>query len=144
MKTHTIKTPTAELLLVELPENIERDYSLIYGTNPEETYLSFRKNAEFKPPQKSEKLENGIWKLLGKPDEIREEDAKQLVQAINVGTSTRYVPSVKFYNSVRRAYFETAKESLLSFLGSEITEQFDKTRTLVFVKKIDRWKQSKF
>ena len=66
MKTHTIKTPTAELLIIETSEQIilnitATGYMLRDNSTNEEIFIEG-------------------YTLLGKPDEIREEDIEQLVE----------------------------------------------------------------
>lgn len=96
MKTHTIKSENAELLVVELPET-GSTFDILTAINSEtEGYT-----------------------LLGKPDEIREEDAKELVKEFQFGT--KEYPHLCFLD-YKTDYFHcfSAKESLLSLLESEI------------------------
>ncbi len=60
------------------------------------------------------------YTLLGKADEIREEDSRELVQCINVGTTNKYVASVNFFNNVNNRYYNTATESLLSAVETKV------------------------
>ena len=74
MKTHTIKTLKAELLIVELPEKYDLEWM-----NDEKyirAIIDSRNHIE-------ERLGNSpvSYTLLGKPDEISEDDAKELVES---------------------------------------------------------------
>lgn len=93
MKTHTIKTPTAELIIVEPSQSwglkVGEEALLIY----DHTKKVFGKTHTFK----------GSYTLLGKPDEIAENEKWDV-----------YKP---YKGSMEK---ETTKESLLSFLDSEI------------------------
>lgn len=117
MKTHTIKTPTAELLIVELPECASTLPCEIINGN---TYISYSP-APFAPPTNLELLANGNWKSLGKPDEIREEDAEPLVEYLGITYDYLGMPSHtwKHYGQDYDAT-HTAKESLLSLIETEI------------------------
>lgn len=96
MKTHTIKTPSAELLVVELPET-GSTFDILTAINSEtEGYT-----------------------LLGKPDEIREKDARKLVERIGVGDPAYQGDWFVDYHDDEYMY-ETARESLLSLLHTEI------------------------
>lgn len=106
MKNHTIKTPTADLLVVELPRVC--DYKLtkemIFIMDKERSTIH-----RFK----------GSYTLLGKPDEISENDAKELVD------KDPWVWSFESYRdySIKPTKYNTlitAKESLLSLIESEI------------------------
>lgn len=130
MKTHIIKTAKIELLIIELPEN--------GNTFDDLTLLNY---------------ETEGYTILGKPAEIREDDARELVQKISFG--------FKNYKSKDIEFFLHAKESLLSAIESEIhwenpikvhtwasentdiyhkqwheaeSRTFDRSRTLIFVK----------
>lgn len=104
MKTHTIKTPTAELLIVELPEGSE-PLGLIGNS-----FFYYEKDMVKEDYPKSLTLATS-YTLLGKPDEIREEDAKELV----------YQDDGEFADYKHDAnWFSTATESLLSLLETEI------------------------
>lgn len=96
MKTHTIKTPIAKLLVVELPETGSTFDILTVINSETEGYT-----------------------LLGKPDEIREEDARKLVEnPIDKWGDDKY----RFLDYNHEGFYDlfTAKESLLSLLESKI------------------------
>lgn len=98
MKTHTIKTPIAELLIVELPET-GSTFDVLTALNSEtEGYT-----------------------LLGKPDEIREKDAKDLVEIKDKMEREMGKPIIfyKDYNDDSKYYFRSVS-SLLSLLETEI------------------------
>lgn len=123
MKTHTIKTPIAELLVVELPEDstLIEIFGLIGAdeNNSPDYHLTLYKFSDYT--------------LLGKPDEIKEEDARELVKAFEFGTE-KY-PHLRFFiHKTDYSDWFTATESLLSLIESEIDEQFDFKRTLIFIK----------
>lgn len=149
MKTHIIKTPTAELLIVELLENT-KSWEFLDGNFWADDKQLFING--FTP----------FHTLLGKPDEIKEEDVKDLVkQSIHTGLFAHYVKGIP----VNVYCYKTAKESLLSLLETEIywdvnpkqfgiyamtptgikdtgyddwyeaeSRTFDKNRTLIFLK----------
>ena len=102
MKTKLISTLKKELLLVELPEN---GY-----------YEEYRDGIEVRDFLTDEVLTLADYTLLGSPDEIKEEDVKDLVEKI---TTRQY----KNYGYVPH-YFEyllsTALESFNSALEKEI------------------------
>lgn len=97
MKTHTIKTPTAELLIVELPET-GSTFDVLTAMNSEtEGYI-----------------------LLGKPDEISEDDAKDLVE-IKDKIEREIGKPIFFYKDYKdesRYYFRPVL-SLLSLIESD-------------------------
>lgn len=118
MKTITIKTLKKELLVIELPTT--------------ETKISIGLHCiGIKPPPigKDASDINGYYhiytemfhgfKLLGSPDEIKEEDARDLVEETEMGVklnSKKY--KYRAYDS--QLGYATATESLLSALESEI------------------------
>lgn len=110
MKTHTIKTPKAELLIVEPPIS----WGLVRGEESlliyDHTKKVFGKTHTF----------NGDYTLLGSPDEISEEDARELVESQTFGKG--HVSYMDYKSSKRNArlFGRTAKESLLSLLETEI------------------------
>ena len=78
-------------------------------------------------------LKHDGYTLLGKPDEIKEDEAKELVEETEMGVklnSKKY--KYRAYDS--QLGYATATESLLSAIESEITESFDFKRTLIFIK----------
>lgn len=93
MKTHTIKTPTAELLIVEMPEKIDRCWVLVHSNH---IWINNRETGDIHRVK-------GSYTLLGKPDEVREDEKWDV-----------YKP---YIGSIEK---ETAKESLLSLIESEI------------------------
>lgn len=113
MKTHTIKTPTAELLIVELPRvcDYELDDEMLWVINLEN---GFTYRAE------------GSYTLLGKPDEISEEDIKELVEWGDADPSgDRFIIGYRSYfdgysDDVPLFTCKTPTESLFSLLESEI------------------------
>lgn len=119
MKTHTIKTPTAELMILELPKEAFNAYS-IYVREDDETSICYRWNSDVNDLRVF-KIK-GSYTLLGKPDEIREEDAMEVVHEVE-----GYNPVLKKFHKAYRLYngriiraTHTAKQSLLSLLESEI------------------------
>lgn len=107
MKTYKIKDLLKkELLIVELPRvcDYELDDEMLWGINLEN---GFTYRAE------------GSYTLLGKPDEISEENAKEFVERIGDGDPCYQGDWFVNYQD-HESMFETAKESLLSLLESEI------------------------
>lgn len=117
MKTITIKTLKKELLVIELPTA--------------ETKISIGLHCiGIKPPPigKDASDINGYYhiytemfhgfKLLGSPDEIKEEDVKDLVEQIGEGQTVK-MDGFKNYKN-KYLWCLTATESLLSALESEI------------------------
>ena len=115
MKTITIKTLKKELLVIELPTA--------------ETKISIGLHCiGIKPPPigKDASDINGYYhiytemfhgfKLLGSPDEIKEEDAEELVEISERYGCENYNKKDEFSNS----YFISAKDSFNSALESEI------------------------
>ena len=101
MKTKIISTLKHELLIIE---------------HPEETYFEvFKHGILFKDHLSAEReFIEGSYTLLGKPEEIMEEDARELVESFGRGNLKRF----KGYN--KKQFEKTAKESILSLLESEI------------------------
>lgn len=106
MKTHTIKTPTAELLVVELPET-GSTFDILTAINSE--------------------IEG--YTLLGKPDEISEEDAKELVETKQYGSHPFFCTLDYRYKGKNKDGFNPGfcaddgyqfRRSLLSLIESEI------------------------
>lgn len=135
MKTHTIKTPTAELMIVELEKGARKTAAFIVDVNGDPI------------------LDN--YTLLGKADEIREEEARELVEERTDIEGNCYYEDHGIVNGTT----PTATESLLSAIESvvfwenpfgeskyfhgEYTDNgriaaelrtFDRNRTLIFVK----------
>lgn len=101
MKTHTIKTPTAELMIVELPRVC--DFDLYH----DKIYI-------YDHEAKEGKSIDGSYTLLGKPDEVKEEDAMELVEA-----PEPYWEDNKNQKVIGNAEWSYTK-SLLSLLESKI------------------------
>ena len=106
MKTATIDLMKKELLIVEIPE---------------ETYYEvFKHGILFKDHLESEReFIEGSFTLLGSPDEIKEEDVKDLVQYL---TRRDLTITPKNYSKGKDGRFEdiTFTESILSALEKEI------------------------
>ena len=153
MKTLEIKDLLKkDLLVVELPEKYNLDYT--YYREDDETEIAFYLGDDCVQL----KLFKGSYTLLGKVDEIREEDARELVEA-----PEPYWEDNKNQKVIGNAEWSYAK-SLLSILESEIYwsnpikiiprgeapehervknqnefeeaehKTFDRNRTLIFVK----------
>lgn len=145
MKTKIISTLKKELLIIELPEN---GY-----------YEEYRDGIEVRDFLTDEVLTLADYTLLGKPDEIKEEDARELVESpIDKWGDDKFRFLDYRYDGCYDLF--TATESLLSVLESEIywdvnpidikgqtfsnehenkwqqaqEKTFDKNRTLIFVK----------
>ena len=106
MKTKIITSLKKELLIIELPE---------------ETYFEvFKHGILFKDHLEAEReFVEGSYTLLGSPDEIKEDEAKELVEGTEMGVklnSKKY--KYRAYDS--QLGYATATESLLSALESEI------------------------
>ena len=139
-----------ELLIVQLP-NRTTDFSVV--NNDEATLIcAFH---EYEGCLKMKEIPKG-YTLLGKPDEIKEEDAVEIVQqSLHTGLFAHYVKDIP----VNTYCYKTATESLLSAIESvifwenpfgeskyfhgEYTDNgriaaelrtFDRNRTLIFVK----------
>lgn len=104
MKTHTIKTPTAELLILELPEG--------WIFNAYKDQIGFCN--EINKPITQIKG----YTLLGKPDEIREEDVMELVESWESVAEDGTKVFENYLTDVPKK--RTAKESLLSLIETEI------------------------
>lgn len=104
MKTATIDLLKKDLLIVELP----RKSDLEIFPNSIEIYNQFTGQEE---------TIKGSYTLLGSPDEIKEEDAKELVKT---GSYTTTFWNYKTNDTHKSNQLRTAKESLLSALESEI------------------------
>ena len=99
MKTKLISTLKKELLIIELPE---------------ETYYEvFKHGILFKDHLESEReFIEGTYTLLGSPDEIKEDDAKELVNLHESGYYKDYINGNNF--------FTLPSKSFISALVSEI------------------------
>ena len=101
MKTYHLKDLLKkELLIIELPEN---GY-----------YEEYRDGIEVRDFLTDEVLTLANYTLLGKPDEIKEEDAEELVEIFDLSYYVNY------NHPTRGAYTLTALESFHSALESEI------------------------
>ena len=99
---------------------------------PEGTYFEvFEHGIYFKDHLNAErKFIEGSYTLLGKPDEIKEEDVAKFVhQSIHTNLFAHYVKGIP----VNTYCYKTALESFNSALEKEITEPFDFKRTLIFI-----------
>lgn len=104
MKTATIDLLKKDLLIVELP----RKSDVEIFPNSIEIYNQFTGQEE---------TIKGSYTLLGKPDEIKEDDAKELVeQSIHTGLFAHYVKDIP----VNTYCYKTAIKSFNSALASEI------------------------
>ena len=109
-----------DLLVVELPEKYNMDYT--YYREDDETEIAFYLGDDCVQL----KLFKGSYALLGKVDEIREEDAAVLVEWGDADPSgDRFMIGYRSYfdgykDDVPQFTSKTAKESLLSLLESEI------------------------
>lgn len=121
MKTATIKDLLKkEVLIIEWQDDYEIVGRIIFGKSNQKGVLENLFNLDG-------------YTILGKPDEIKEEDAKELVQYL---TRRDLTITPKNYSKCKDGRFEdiTFTESLLSAIEIEITESFDFKRTLIFVK----------
>ena len=151
MKTKIISTLKKELLIIELPEGTDMKDPIQILKNKGNHLVYSKHNGHI---ISRNKLPDGEWTLLGKLDEIREEDAEELVEPFD------FSYYVDYNHPSRGAYTITATESLLSALESEIywnvnpidikgqtfsnehenkwqqaqEKTFDKNRTLILVK----------
>ena len=152
MKTYHVKDLLEkELLIVQLPHRTT-DFSVV--NNDEATLIcAFH---EYEGCLKMKEIPKG-YTLLGKPDEIKEEDAVEIVQqSLHTGLFAHYVKDIP----VNTYCYKTATESLLSAIESVIfwdvnpidikgqtfssehtnrweeaqSRTFDRNRTLIFVK----------
>ena len=105
MKKRLIKTLKNEILVIELPE---------------ETYFEvFKHGILFKDHLEAEReFIEGSYTLLGSPDEIKEEDVKDLVkQSLHTNLFAHYVSGINPPNIYQ---YKTALESFNSAIESEI------------------------
>lgn len=130
MKKATIKTPIAELLIIELPRVCD------YGLTKEGLFVKEHGS------HLSDYIE-GSYTLLGKPDEISEEDAEKLFyNPIDSTNLTHYANLRNLFSlleseiywenpwGVNGAHLDSYKD-----LWHEAQEKtFDKNKTLIFVK----------
>lgn len=116
MKTHTIKTPTAELMIVELPK--DSTFRELFGV-----IVADENNS---PNYHLIEYKFSDYTLLGKPDEISEDDAMKLVELGDANPSgDRFVLGYRSYfegyeDDVPQFTCKTATESLLSAIESVI------------------------
>lgn len=153
MKTKIISKLKKEVLVIEFPEG----YELAGVTNGAIYYYDNQMNYEDYPLSI---LVEGSFTLLGKPDEIKEDDAKKLVHLHENGYYKDYIngnnfftlPSKSLLSSIESKIFwenphgkeEPTKSYFLDENGSFLHESkqwkeaqektFDKSRTLIFVK----------
>lgn len=150
MKTKIIRGLKKEVLMIELPEG----YELAGLTNSAIYYYDNQMNYEDYPLSISV---DGKYTLLGKPDEINEEDVKPLVEEISSMYGSYYCTEYKDYITDSISYgYKTALESFFSAIEKEIywvnpltneihapdikewqeakEKTFDRNRTLIFVK----------
>lgn len=104
MKRHVIKTAKVELLIVEMPRAY--DFDIRDG----EIYI-------YDHESKEKESIGGSYSLVGEPDRISEEDAKELVK---MGSYISTFWNYKTNDNHKSNQLRTAKESLLSLLESEI------------------------
>ena len=110
MRTKLISTLKKDLLIIEFPEG----YELAGVANGVIYYYDNQMNYEDYPLSISVE---GSYALLGKPDEIKEEDAMELVeQSIHSGLFAHYVKGIP----VNTYCYKTALDSFNSALESEI------------------------
>lgn len=150
MKTYEIKTPTAELLIVQLPYRAT-DFSVL-DTGEALAVCAFDENDDCLDVKGISK----DYTLLGKPNEIKEEDAMELFyNPIDSTNLTHYANLRNLFSLLEsEIYWDVNPISqYLVFIGnvSEIDKQialqkqkrrfeeaeqktFDKNRTLIFVK----------
>ena len=108
MKTKLISTLKKDLLIIELPKWYK-------SFNYQKPLLEVRGDE----PNLAELLSLGRYELLGSPDEIKEDEAKELVEETEMGVklnSKKY--KYRAYDS--QLGYATATESLLSAIESEI------------------------
>ena len=115
MKTRLISKLNKELLIIELPKGAKMLPPEIINGN---TYISYSP-ALFAPPTNLELLANGKWKILGKTDEIKEEDVVDLCDRIGINNPLADCDFFAHYGN-DETMFETAIESFHSALESEI------------------------
>ncbi len=137
MKTKVITGLKKEVLVIELPE---------------ETYYEvFKHGILFKDHLESEReFIEGTYTLLGKPDEIKEEDVRSLVSDFDAFENSKYYYLHGFWKLIEKEIYwvnpnRDIKSSVLDMtLGMwEIKKRFleaqektfDKNRTLIFIKK---------
>ena len=104
---------------------LEREYKLLYSSNPKNDFVPLKDNYNNYDQRKKEEKPNlveflslGRYELLGKPDEIKEEDAKELVETLWNGF--RNYSEGGSVGNYQRLVYKTALESFLSALKKEI------------------------
>ena len=156
MKTYHIKDLLKkELLIVELPKETDMKDPIQILKYKNDNYVVYSKYNGHMISR--HKLPEGSYILLGKPDEIREEDARELVEKVmNCQHFQNYKGRKE--NDFANLWCKNATESLLSAIESEIywenpippfakqgekisakwyeaeSRTFDRNRTLIFVK----------
>lgn len=114
MKTIEIKDVLKKgLLVVEIPEKYNLDYT--YYREDDETEIAFYLGDDCVQL----KLFKGAYTLLGKPDEIKEKDANELVDKVMQSQHFQNYKARK-EKDFAKMWCRTAKESLLSAVESEI------------------------
>ena len=104
MKTKTISKLKKELLIIETPKDS------LMGVFPKLILVNDRRTGEFHQVK-------GSYTLLGSPDDLKEEDVKDLVeQSIHSGLFAHYVKGIP----VNTYCYKTALDSFHSALESEI------------------------
>lgn len=105
MKTKKVTSLKKEILLVELPKN-----------GYYENYIDGTEIRDFLTDEVLV-ISKSDYTLLGSPDDLKEEDAKELVKT---GSYTTTFWNYKTNDTHKSNQLRTAKESLLSALESEI------------------------
>lgn len=158
MKTKIISKLKKDLLIIEMPEGYNLDYT--YYSEDNETEIAFYLNEDCVQL----KTFKGSYTLLGKPDKIKEEDVKNLVEDKISGKVLGSIPL--FSNNEKKTWSFTALKAFFSAIEKEIywvnpinlihtleylkrhrmyhydarqweeaqEKTFDKNRTLIFVK----------
>lgn len=122
IKTKLIETPKAKLLVVGgLPWNAGY-FKLVSGSLFKYSYYLKKKKNDC-----DYALPRGLWHFLGKPHDITEEQAKQVVELIydnggepdGFGIDKIYIGDENDPNTVG-GVFDTAKEALISIIGANV------------------------
>ena len=132
MKTQFIKTPTAELLVVELPEDstLKEIFELIGAV--ENNSLNYHLTV----------YNFSDYTLLGKTDEITEEDAAQLIpmyfdyERTAVEYLIEMIESEIYWENPIKVHTWASENADIYYKQWHEAElrTFDKSRTLIFVK----------
>ena len=116
MKTKIISTLKKELLIIELPEGTDMKDPIQILKNKGNHLVYSKHNGHI---ISRNKLPDGEWTLLGSPDEIKEDDARELVESpIDKWGDDKFRFLDYRYDGCYDLF--TATESLLSALESEI------------------------